>query len=229
MSTEPPDDLSCLTTLGVGRPGDGAVARAVDQGHPDAHSESMRGFADSSTDLCAEGGGGVTRHCLSSFIPLCPFPPAPLPQPPSLRRSAPVTVYGNGVERATVCMWTGSSGFAVSGGHRGGLNGTVVLTHAQGCIRPAVHRRRRGGTPPGPSPPNPPPPLRMFEADSQNFASAPSAPRGFELKSFRPAFGGDHRGTLGGGGSQPNPPPPPSDPIDLYRIDDPQVFSTLAQ
>ena len=55
MSTEPPDDLSCLTTPGVGRPGDGAVARAVDQGHPDAHSESMRGFADSSTDLCALG------------------------------------------------------------------------------------------------------------------------------------------------------------------------------
>ena len=27
VSTEPPDDLSCLTTPGVGRPGDGAVAR----------------------------------------------------------------------------------------------------------------------------------------------------------------------------------------------------------
>ena len=26
VSTEPPDDLSCLTTPGVGRPGDGAVA-----------------------------------------------------------------------------------------------------------------------------------------------------------------------------------------------------------
>ena len=43
---------------GVGCPGDRAVARAVDQVHPDAHSESMRGFADSSTDLCAPGGGG---------------------------------------------------------------------------------------------------------------------------------------------------------------------------
>ena len=32
VSTEPPDDLSCLTTPGVGRPGDGAVARAVDPG-----------------------------------------------------------------------------------------------------------------------------------------------------------------------------------------------------
>ena len=55
VSTEPPDDLSCLTTPGVGRPGDGAVARAVDRVHPDAPSESMRGFADSSTDLCALG------------------------------------------------------------------------------------------------------------------------------------------------------------------------------
>ena len=56
VSTEPPDDLSCLTTPGVGGPGDGAGARAVDQVHPDAqHSESMRGFAHSSTDLCALG------------------------------------------------------------------------------------------------------------------------------------------------------------------------------
>ena len=52
VSTEPLDNLSCLTTPGVGRPGDGAVARVVDQGHPHAHSESMRGFADFSTDLC---------------------------------------------------------------------------------------------------------------------------------------------------------------------------------
>ena len=55
VSTEPLDDLSCLTTLGVRRPGDGAVARAVEQVHSDAHSESMRGCADSSTDLCALG------------------------------------------------------------------------------------------------------------------------------------------------------------------------------
>ena len=65
VSTEPPDDLSCWTTPGVCRPGDGAVARAGDQGHPGAHSESIGGFADSSTDLCAPvcasaalGGGG---------------------------------------------------------------------------------------------------------------------------------------------------------------------------
>ena len=30
-----------------------AVARAVDQVHPGAHSESMLGFDDSSTDWCA--------------------------------------------------------------------------------------------------------------------------------------------------------------------------------
>ena len=55
-----------------------------------------------------------------------------------------------------------------------------------------------------------PPPLPMPEADSQNFALAPSAPRGFKLKNFRPAFSGDHRGTQMGGGSPP--PPPFSDP-----------------
>ena len=57
VSTEPPDDLSYLTTPGVGRATNGAVARAIDQGHPDAASASMRGFADSSTDLPTKGGG----------------------------------------------------------------------------------------------------------------------------------------------------------------------------
>ena len=68
------------------------------------------------------------------------------------------------------------------------------------------------GVPP-PRPP-PPPPLPMFEADSQNFASAPSVPRGFKLKDIWPTFGRDHRGTLGGGGSQltPSPPPPSTTP-----------------
>ena len=52
----------------------------------------------------------------------------------------------------------------------------------------------------------------MFDADSQNFASAPLASRGVELKNFWPAFGGHHQGTLGGGWgpSQPPPFPPPS-------------------
>ena len=51
----------------------------------------------------------------------------------------------------------------------------------------------------------------MFEADSQNFASAPSVPRRFTLQNVRPLFGGDHRGTLGGGGVPAKPPSPPSD------------------
>ena len=55
----------------------------------------------------------------------------------------------------------------------------------------------------------PPPPLPMLEADSQNYALAPSVPRGSAPQNSRPAFGGDHRGTLGDRGSQPNPPPPP--------------------
>ena len=55
VSTEPPDDVSCLTTPGGRLSRRRAVARAVDQVHPDAPSESTRGFADSSTDLSAPG------------------------------------------------------------------------------------------------------------------------------------------------------------------------------
>ena len=62
-----------------------------------------------------------------------------------------------------------------------------------------------GGTPP------PPPPLPMLEADSQNFASAPSVPRGFKLQKFRPAFG-DHRGPWEEGGPSQTPLTPLSDP-----------------
>ena len=47
-----------------------------------------------------------------------------------------------------------------------------------------------GGVPPLTPLPPPPPPLPMFEADSQDFASAPSVPRGFMLQTFSPAFGG---------------------------------------
>ena len=49
--TEPLDDLSCLTTPGGRLSRRRAVARAIDPVHPDAPSESMRGFADSSIDL----------------------------------------------------------------------------------------------------------------------------------------------------------------------------------
>ena len=51
--------MTCPVDYSGGRPSQRrAVARAGDQGHPDAHSESVRGFADSSTDLCALGWGG---------------------------------------------------------------------------------------------------------------------------------------------------------------------------
>ena len=75
-----------------------------------------------------------------------------------------------------------------------------------------------GGGGGGRAPP-PSPPLPMFEADSQTFASAPSVPRGFTLQNFRPAFGGDHRGTPGGGGGPSQTPlqtPPPSGPPFSY-------------
>ena len=45
VPTEPLDDLSCLTPVLRGRLSQRrAVARAVDQVHPDAHSESMLGL-----------------------------------------------------------------------------------------------------------------------------------------------------------------------------------------
>ena len=44
VSTEPLDDLSCLTTPQGRLSRRRAVARAVDQVHPDAHSESMLGL-----------------------------------------------------------------------------------------------------------------------------------------------------------------------------------------
>ena len=56
-------------------------------------------------------------------------------------------------------------------------------------MRTAIHRRGGGGTPP------PLLPLQCFEADSHNFASAPSVPRGFKLQNQNFA---DHRWTLFG-------------------------------
>ena len=68
----------------------------------------------------------------------------------------------------------------------GAVNQVCGWGRGQGCIRTAVQRRRRGGTPPW----DPLPPLPMVEADSQNIASGPSVPRGFTLQKFWPAFGG---------------------------------------
>ena len=91
---------------------------------------------------------------------------------------------------------------------------STLFRHPSRDVLERSHTVGGGGkVPPPPGPP--PPPLPMFEADSQNFASAPSVPRGFELTNFWPAFGGEHRGTLGGGGVPVNP-PPPSDPPPPY-------------
>ena len=94
------------------------------------------------------------------------------------------------------------------------------LGFVQGCIRTAVHRRRRGGYPPLPPGPTlePPPP--------------PSVPRGLRLKKFRPAVGGHQRGTQGGGVSQPNPlppfrtPPSPPSPLQNPPFPPPPPFRT---
>ena len=58
-----------------------------------------------------------------------------------------------------------------------------------------------GGYPPPLDHPPPPPPLPMFEADSQNFASAPSVPRGFKLQ---------NAGSMGGPWEEGGPSQPPA-------------------
>ena len=70
VSTEPLDDLSCLTTAGLAVPETGC-SRAVDQVHPDAHSKSMLGLP-TPTLTCArwDVGRGVDRA-------LRPDPPPP--------------------------------------------------------------------------------------------------------------------------------------------------------
>ena len=80
----------------------------------------------------------------------------------------------------------------------------------QGCIRTAVHRRSPPPPPPPGPPSPPPPPLPMFEADIQNFASAPLVPRGFRLTDFRPSSAGTIGGPWEEGGPSQPPPPPPS-------------------
>ena len=52
VSTAPLDDLSCLTTPGVGRPGDGLVPMPLTRCIR-MHAPSPCGVADSSTDSCA--------------------------------------------------------------------------------------------------------------------------------------------------------------------------------
>ena len=65
VSTEPPDDLSCLTTPGPGRPGDGLLSRCIQM-----HTPSPCGGLPTPALTCARrcahlpmcsGGGGVPR------------------------------------------------------------------------------------------------------------------------------------------------------------------------
>ena len=81
-----------------------------------------------------------------------------------------------------------------------------VLRHIspppQGCIRTAVHRRRRGV--PSPLDPPPPSPLPMLEADSHHFATAPSVPRCLKM------FGLPSAGTIGGPWEEGGPSQTPS-------------------
>ena len=83
VSTEPPDDLFCLTSPGVGRPGDGAVAHAVDQVHPDAQSESMRGYTDTNKEPLGPGPSSSSgRRGQGATHRLHPPPPPPLTPSP---------------------------------------------------------------------------------------------------------------------------------------------------
>ena len=71
-----------------------------------------------------------------------------------------------------------------------------------------------------------PPPLPMFETDSQKknvLLRRLRCQEDLSFKIFGPAFGWNHRGTLGGGVSQPSPPPPllihpcPRPPPTIYK------------
>ena len=75
--------------------------------------------------------------------------------------------------------------------------------------RTAVHRRRRGGTPPPPWTPTSPPflPFQCLRLTAKILHRRLQRQEDLSLKNSWPAFGADHRGTLGGGGSQPNLPP----------------------
>ena len=83
------------------------------------------------------------------------------------------------------------------------MGGRVGGGWEQACIRTAVHRRRRGATPPWTPPPLP---FQCLELTA-NFSLR--CLRCQEHLHFKVSFGRDHRGTLGGRGSQPTPPPPP--------------------
>ena len=81
VSTEPPDDLSCLTTPGVGRPGDGAVAHAVERGGGGGSVLLLRrwcGAAFPGSPPPARGGAGPSSAVWLGWASPWDPPPPPI-------------------------------------------------------------------------------------------------------------------------------------------------------
>ena len=162
--------------------------------------------------VCVGGGGGGLHHspgpkhsdaspaAAAGHIPQVFQAPGPRECPPVLS-AAPQRI-------AHTCHRHGHGRVVTPNHCRGrGLDPSDVLE------RPYTVGRGTSPDPPylpplGPPPPLPPP-LVMFEAESKFLLRRLRCQEDLGLKIFRPAFGGDHRGTLGGGGVRPNPPSPP--------------------
>ena len=111
--------------------------------------------------------------------------------PPSTSRGGPAQVSGHATHHNGRGPWSG--GARDTRRNHGGAraprgSGGVIADPSDVLERP--YTVGGGGVPPLTPPtslpfdPHPPPPLPMFEADSQNFASAPSVKRGFTLQNF---------------------------------------------
>ena len=81
VSTEPPDDLSCLTTPGVGRPGDGLLPMPLTRGIP-MHTPSPCGGLPTPALTCAHWGVHLRDNFPDRgfqqpqrFFPVFPFHP----------------------------------------------------------------------------------------------------------------------------------------------------------
>ena len=152
-----------------------------------------------------------------AHLPDCPFASAPSREPQAQTPPAPTLKGTLRPLRHSALRWSGlprsMSQWSVATDPPPPTDHCPCLRDVGSDVLERPYTAGGGGAPPPLDPP-PPPPLPMFEAGSQSFASAPSVPRGFTLQNFWPAFGGDHRGTLGGGGvpTKPPSPPPPSDP-----------------
>ena len=136
VSTEPPDDLSCLTTPGVGRPGDGLLPVPLTRGiQMGAHSASMLGLPQR---VDAEQGlqGGKIGLKLGKGVGL-PSPELGIPQPVSmglLRQNvvwhAQVVTLGDvHVPQCTSCA-------------RSGLRRSGQCLHGQPTLQPTLLANR---------------------------------------------------------------------------------------